>query len=653
MNARFTGGLVAAALLGAGLLCPGAAAAADPTGYPHDLGFKPSKLIATDDAVYAVGIDDDYTAYVAEVGGASAEIGTDIYWVETALTPDGSALRVATYGDDGYRYWDVDTDDLTVTADGQPASGVDVEALGTDAGGVFETDEVSEDGLVLATSAGDLTLTESESSDSASIGAVAARGNVGDRTWYVAGTEFGDETQTATLWSYDEDEDTAGVPVELGLGGSPDANVEGLAVDPTGDAVYALSWRDNEEGGQTYGLTVVAGGTQTYVPLRYPAQEIALSPDGETLYLAENDSVLAVETDELPGTPGDVEDGDLPTVSAGESWIRSLVVDPAGSVFVGLEDSVVAFSAPGAPTDLVATPDAMSTTALSASWDEGKYSWELEEGEDGLTQYAYTVRTGEGGFVKSGTTYNQVVHVDGLQPGTTYTVEVTASNGLFTSEPTTTSVATFDRYISAPSAVTVQGNLTVGSQLSLATTGSWEAGTSVSYEWYGSSGEMGGAIGTGPTLTLTADHLGMTITGVATGTKAGAAGVTIDARANGTVKSAPVTTPPGTTPPVTTPPATTPPAAATPGKLTAPKPKVTGQAKVGKTLAAKAGSWTSGTKLTYHWSANGKRIKGADGAKLKLTKALKGKKISVEVTGTKAGYTTVTKESKQTGKVRR
>jgi heme-binding NEAT domain protein len=106
-------------------------------------------------------------------------------------------------------------------------------------------------------------------------------------------------------------------------------------------------------------------------------------------------------------------------------------------------------------------------------------------------------------------------------------------------------------------------------------------------------------------------------------------------------------------PPTTTPPTTTPPAAATPGKLTAPKPKITGQAKVGKTLAAKAGAWTKGTKLTYHWSANGKRIKGAVGAKLKLAKALKGKKISVEVTGTKGGYTTVTKESKQTGKVRR
>jgi len=33
MKARLTGGLVAAALLGTGLLCPVAAVAADPTGY--------------------------------------------------------------------------------------------------------------------------------------------------------------------------------------------------------------------------------------------------------------------------------------------------------------------------------------------------------------------------------------------------------------------------------------------------------------------------------------------------------------------------------------------------------------------------------------------------------------------------------------------
>jgi len=642
MKARLTGGLVAAALLGAGLLCPGAAAAADPTGYPYELGFEPSKLIATDDAVYAAGITDDGTGYVAAAGGDEVEVGHDLYAVKMALDPSGHALRVVTTDDDGSHYWDVDTDDMSATADGAPAAGHDVELLGSDAGGIYEVQNGASFALHVP-GLGSLPLAEN-----ASAGASAATGAVEDRTWYVAGSQFdGDDGSRATLWRYDEQSGERGTPVTLGAAEDPDQVVLDLAADPADDVVYALTFRDNDDAPQSYGLNVVQDGTDAYVPLRYPAEKITLSPDGRTLYLTESDSVLAVDTDTLADTPGYVEDEDLSSVST-EDRIRALAVDPAGSVFAGLSDSVVAFSAPGAPAHLAATPDSMSTTALSASWDEGKYSWELEEGEDGLTQYAYTVRTGEGGFVKSGTTYDQVVYVDGLQPGTTYTVEVTASNGLLVSEPATDEVTTLGRYVGAPSAIAIQGNLTVGSTLSVASTGTWEAGADVTYEWYGTlpdAQSSGPVIATGPALPLTAAHLNMAIYVAVTGTKSGLATVSLVSAPNLTTRVA--------NPPVVTPPGTTTPPAATPGKLTAPKPKITGQAKVGKTLAAKAGSWTSGTKLTYHWSANGKRIKGADKAKLKLAKSLKGKKISVEVTGTKPGYTTVTQESKQTGKVRR
>jgi hypothetical protein len=636
MKARLTGGLVAAALLGAGLVCPGAAVAADPTGYPHELGFEPSKLIATDDAVYAAGIADDGTGYVAAAGGDEVEVGHDLDAVEMALDPSGDALRVVTTDDDGSHYWDVDTDDMSATADGAPAAGHNVELLGSDAGGIYEVQNGASFALHVP-GLGSIPLAEN-----ASAGASAATGAEEDRTWYVAGSQFdGEDGSRATLWRYDEQSGERGTPVTLGAAEDPDQFVLDLAADPADDAVYALTFRDNDDAPQAYGLNVVQDGTDAYLPLRYPAQKVALSPGGDTLYLAQSDSVLALDTDRLSDY---TDETDAPGVSV-ESTVTALAVDGDGHVFVGDRDGVVhAFGTPAAPTDLVATPDAMSTTAFSASWDEGKYSWELEGGEEDLTEYTYTVRRGED-IVRSGTTFDQVLFVDeGLQPGTEYTLEVAASNGLLVSLPASFEVTTYDRYLGAPSAVAVQGSLTVGSQLSLATTGSWEAGTSISYEWYGSNGEMGGAIGDGPTLTLTADNLGMSITGVATGTKAGAAGVTVSAQAIGTVSNPPTTTPPVTSPP---------PAAATPGRLTAPKPKITGQAKVGKTLAAKAGSWTRGTKLTYHWSANGKRIKGADNAKLKLVKALKGKKISVEVTGTKAGYTTVTKESKQTAKVRR
>jgi hypothetical protein len=81
-------------------------------------------------------------------------------------------------------------------------------------------------------------------------------------------------------------------------------------------------------------------------------------------------------------------------------------------------------------------------------------------------------------------------------------------------------------------------------------------------------------------------------------------------------------------------------------------PKITGKAKVGKTLKVKVGKWSPVPKFTYQWYAGGKAIKGATKATLKLKKAQKGKKITVKVTGKKAGYITKTKTSKATAKVK-
>lgn len=92
---------------------------------------------------------------------------------------------------------------------------------------------------------------------------------------------------------------------------------------------------------------------------------------------------------------------------------------------------------------------------------------------------------------------------------------------------------------------------------------------------------------------------------------------------------------------------------APPKKLTAATPKLKGKAKVGKKLTVTLGTWTSGTKFTYTWLANGKVIKGAKAKTFKLTKKQKGKKIQVKVTGKKTGYVTVTKTSKKTATVKK
>lgn len=87
-------------------------------------------------------------------------------------------------------------------------------------------------------------------------------------------------------------------------------------------------------------------------------------------------------------------------------------------------------------------------------------------------------------------------------------------------------------------------------------------------------------------------------------------------------------------------------------KFSAKTPKITGTARVGKTLKVKVGSWSPRPSYRYQWYANGKKItkKGAKSS-FKLTSKQKGKRITVRVTGTKSGYATVTKASRPTKKV--
>ena len=74
-------------------------------------------------------------------------------------------------------------------------------------------------------------------------------------------------------------------------------------------------------------------------------------------------------------------------------------------------------------------------------------------------------------------------------------------------------------------------------------------------------------------------------------------------------------------------------------------PKVSGTAKSGNTLKVTTSAWVKGSKITYQWLSNGAVIKGATSSSLKISSALKGKKISVKVTQSATGYTTATKTS--------
>jgi hypothetical protein len=85
-----------------------------------------------------------------------------------------------------------------------------------------------------------------------------------------------------------------------------------------------------------------------------------------------------------------------------------------------------------------------------------------------------------------------------------------------------------------------------------------------------------------------------------------------------------------------------------------PAPKVSGTAKVGRTLTAKAGTWSpKPAKITYQWKANGKAITGATKKTYKITSKVAGKRITVTVKVTKKGYLTASKTSSKTAKVTR
>ena len=83
----------------------------------------------------------------------------------------------------------------------------------------------------------------------------------------------------------------------------------------------------------------------------------------------------------------------------------------------------------------------------------------------------------------------------------------------------------------------------------------------------------------------------------------------------------------------------------------APAPKISGSARIGKTLKVVVGTWSPTPTFTYQWYANGKKIGKATKASFKVTSAQKGKKLTVVVTATKAYYTTIVTTSAATSKV--
>lgn len=71
------------------------------------------------------------------------------------------------------------------------------------------------------------------------------------------------------------------------------------------------------------------------------------------------------------------------------------------------------------------------------------------------------------------------------------------------------------------------------------------------------------------------------------------------------------------------------------------KPALSGRKIMGKTVKVSAGNYSPmAEKVTYQWQRSGKNINGATKSSYKVTKADKGKKLTVKVSAIKKGYTT-------------
>lgn len=177
-----------------------------------------------------------------------------------------------------------------------------------------------------------------------------------------------------------------------------------------------------------------------------------------------------------------------------------------------------------------------------------------------------------------------------------------------------TSFSGFSSAIMRVGTPTIGGDAVVGETLT-GDTGVWGDRVTVYRSWV-----VGGkTVGSSSSLVVTEAMQGKTISfsvrGIATGATAQVASVTT-----------PVVIAPGT-------------------------PAITGSAVVGSTLTAVPGSWAEGTTFAYQWAADGVDIPGATAPTYRMPTTMKDRALTVRVTGSISGRTTLVATSAATPRV--
>ena len=335
------------------------------------------------------------------------------------------------------------------------------------------------------------------------------------------------------------------------------------------------------------------------------------------------ESTLQWYASDYAGEPTLIEGATGPTFTATAAQFQKFLTVVATGTKPGYEPTVNTFT-----SEYVVERGEQSrgNVTISGTAAVGKTLTAVTTGFDADAELSYQWATGNGDI--EGATGSTLVVTPDLQNAYIYVYVSATRTGYYSWENIGPEEAAGPvPYLEVTSSVpTLSGTPKYGSVLT-AKAGTWgPQGVTLSYQWYGEwSGLIKGA--TKSTYKASGTDVGQRLRVRVTGTFEG-----YDQRSQLSNWSKPVAGLKFT-------------AAAT--------PKISGTAKVGKTLKVSVGTWKpSGVKFAYQWYANGKPIKNAYKSSYKIAKAYKGKKITVSVYGYKTGYNSLVKVSKATSKVK-
>lgn len=307
----------------------------------------------------------------------------------------------------------------------------------------------------------------------------------------------------------------------------------------------------------------------------------------------------------LIGSPASATSGS----PASATSTRALAA-PAGSV-TSAAPTPTATSTPMAAAKsftTVGTPAISGTPAPGATLKASTGTWKPAPSE-------FTYQWLRSGAVIEGATGASYVPVTAdLNRG--LTVRVTAKLSGYASTSATSKAVTVLHQFTASPAPTVTGTVAVGKTLKVALDPWSPTPDTLTYQWYRGSSAISGATGT--SYKLVAADAGKSISVRVTGAKKNYQSVTRSSAAQ-----------------------------AVPKQLTVPSTvAISGTPAVGNTLTASPGTWGPGTvTLKYKWLRDGAAISKATSKTYKVVDADAGHKLSVKITGSREGYTSVSRTS--------